>query len=61
MTDLRQAAQMALDAIEHHGGKLPWNAFVEVRKDLRAALEQQWVTREAALECSDAIRARGNT
>ena len=22
---------------------------------------QQWVTREAALECSDAIRARGNT
>jgi hypothetical protein len=22
---------------------------------------QQWVTREASLECSDAIRARGNT
>ena len=39
MTTLREAAQQALEALEHHGGNLPWNAFVEVRKDLRAALE----------------------
>ena len=41
MTTLREAAQQALEALEHHGGNLPWNAFVEVRKDLRAALAQQ--------------------
>ena len=41
MTTLRAAAQQALEALEHHGGNLPWNAFVEVRKDLRAALAQE--------------------
>ena len=41
MSDLRTAAQQALEALEHHGGNLPWNAFVEVRKDLRDALAQQ--------------------
>ena len=41
MTNLRTAAQQALEALEHHGGNLPWNAFVEVRKDLRAALAQE--------------------
>ena len=40
MTTLREAAQQALEALEHHGGHLPWNAFVEVRKDLRAALAE---------------------
>lgn len=40
MNKLEQAARQALEAIEHHGGHLPWNAFVEVRKDLREALEQ---------------------
>ena len=55
MTTLRSAAERALEALEHHGGHLPWNAFVEVRKDLREALEQpaqsaeiknQWVLRD---------------
>jgi hypothetical protein len=35
------AMTLALEALEHHGGNLPWNAFVEVRKDLREALAQQ--------------------
>lgn len=39
MSDLRAAAQQALEALEHHGGHLPWTAFVEVRADLRAALD----------------------
>jgi hypothetical protein len=37
----RAVVEQALEALEHHGGNLPWNAFVEVRKDLRAALAQQ--------------------
>ena len=41
MNDLRTAAQHTLEALEHHGRCLPWNAFVEVRKDLRDALAQQ--------------------
>ena len=36
-----EAITLALEALEHHGGNLPWNAFVEVRKDLRDALAQQ--------------------
>ena len=39
MSDKTIAAMtLALEALEHHGGNLPWNAFVEVRKDLREAL-----------------------
>ena len=37
----RAVVEQVLEALEHHGGNLPWNAFVEVRKDLRAALAQQ--------------------
>ena len=40
MSNLRKAAQQALEALEHHGGHLPWIAFVEVRKALRAALTE---------------------
>ena len=35
-----EAMKQALEALEHHGGHLPWNAFVEVRKDLRTAIQQ---------------------
>ena len=41
MQIVRAVVEQALEALEHHGGNLPWNAFVEVRKDLRAALAQQ--------------------
>jgi hypothetical protein len=41
MNDLRKAAQQMLDAVEHHGGHLPWTAFLKVRKDLRAALQDE--------------------
>lgn len=38
MSDLRKAAEQAFEALEHHGGHLPWNEFVEICIDLRAAL-----------------------
>ena len=45
MSDKTIAAMtLALEALEHHGGNLPWNAFVEVRKDLREALAEQRLT-----------------
>ena len=42
MSDQERAVmQQALEALEHHGGNLPWTVFVKVRKDLCAALAQQ--------------------
>ena len=46
MSTLREAAQHLLEALEHHSGNLPWNAFFEVRKDLRAALAQEQAGQE---------------
>ena len=31
--------RQALEEIEHHGGHLPWTAFVELRHDIRQHLE----------------------
>ena len=31
--------RQVLDEIEHHGGHLSWNAFVELRHDIRQHLE----------------------
>ena len=39
MSDLRTAAQQALDAIENHGGALPYPAYRDVRGALRHALQ----------------------
>ena len=57
----RELMQQALEAIEHHGGHLPWAAFVEVRADLRAALAEPTVTVRydlGATETDEAIRQR---
>ena len=43
MTTLRAAAEMALDAIETHGGQLPFVVYRNVKGALRAALaEPDW-------------------
>jgi len=59
-------------AYELSGAPLPWNAEELIEKAVLAEREacakvceslagNMWVTREASLECSDAIRARGET
>ena len=36
--DLEELLRQALEEIEHHGGHLPWTAFVELRHDIRQHL-----------------------
>lgn len=40
MSDLRQAAQQALEVLERAGEELRWQAIGQVQRDLRAALAE---------------------